>query len=486
MLQKILETITREGLAGAGELVVAGVSGGADSICLLSALLELEERLGIRTAAVHVHHGIRGPEADRDEDFVRNFCGSRGVPLLVCRRDVPGLAKLRGLSLEEAGREARYECFQEALGALSGDRLAVAHNQDDNAETVLFHLLRGSGLKGLSGMDYQAPFPLRRPACPSAGLQEGKRILVRPLLDVSRAEIEAYLREREISFCQDSTNASEEYDRNRIRLHVLPEARKINGAAVANIVRAAGMLKETERFLEGRAQTWLEREGTFLPGEVRLSGEAFSAVEPALSGLILRRALERLTGSLRDVTKRHTDSIFKLMEKGTGRRISLPGGVTARNEYGILVLSGGKAGRAPKECGEEERLLFPEERWKEEEIFGKRIRYRLVWREPGQKNPENRYTKWFAYDKIKGNLSLRGRRPGDWFQAFANGGRQTVKAYMINEKIPSRERERIPLLAEGSHVLWIVDGRVSEAYRVTEECSRVLELVVFGAQAPKT
>ncbi|MCI8466316.1 MAG: tRNA lysidine(34) synthetase TilS [Lachnospiraceae bacterium] len=497
MLRKILGTIEREGLIKADDLVVVGVSGGADSICLLLTLLALKRQLKIQVAAVHVHHGIRGPEADRDEAFVRDVCKSRGVRLQVYRRNVPELAKRWRVSLEEAGRRVRYDCFREMMKEISGDRLAVAHNRDDNAETVLFHLFRGSGLKGLSGINYQTPLmQLGAPVSEagpaweagnvpdeSFGEQGSGAMLIRPLLDVSRKEIEKYLQERGISFCQDSTNASSEYSRNRIRLNILPEARKINEEAAANIVRAARMLKETECFLKEQAKTWLKERAQTEEAEIRLPGaELFAAGEP-LSGLILRAAFEQLAGSLKDITKRHTDAVLELLGKGTGRRISLPGGVTARNEYGTVILSGRKS-RTFLEQAEtegEEKFLHLTQEWREETLFEWRFRYRIFRREPGEKIPENRYTKWFACDKIKDNLSLRGRRPGDWFQAFADGGRQTVKTYMINEKIPPDRRGQIPLLTEGSHVLWIVGGRISEAYKVTEKCEWVLEILVSRA-----
>ncbi|MCI8505326.1 MAG: tRNA lysidine(34) synthetase TilS [Lachnospiraceae bacterium] len=477
MVRKILETIKREELMRAGELVVTGVSGGADSICLLSVLLELKRQLGIRVAAVHVHHGIRGAEADGDEAFVREFCESRQVPFLAYYRDVPKLAREKKITMEEAGRQARYQCFKEAIKELSGDRLAVAHNRDDNAETVLFHLFRGSGLKGLSGMDYQAPIP----SCGSGVLpvsEYGR--LVRPLLDISRKEIETYLFRRGISYCQDSTNISEVYDRNRIRLNILPEARRINEEAISNIVRAAGIAKEAERWMEKEAEEWIKKEAVFGGEKIRLPGKILSEQEPILAGLILRKVLERLTGSLRDIAKRHTDQILELAGKETGRRLSLPGEIRVQNEYGMLVFSGRPAAKEAL-VSKEERMIHPTEEWKEEEFFGRRFRFRCFRRRPGQKIPENRYTKWFACDKIKGNLSLRGRRSGDWFQAFAGGGRQSVKSYMINEKIPADERGKIPLLAEGSHVLWIVDGRISEAYKVTEESGLVLEIKVSEA-----
>ncbi len=477
MLRKILGIIKREELIKAGELVVAGVSGGADSICLLSVLLELKEQLKIQVAAVHVHHGIRGTEADGDERFVRSFCEKRNVPLLVYRRDVPRLAKEQGISEEEAGRRARYECFKKALLEYSGDKVAVAHNQNDNAETVLFHLFRGSGLKGLSGMDYQAPMPF-------SGEQEEKK-LVRPLLDTSREDIEKYLLRQGILYCRDSTNDMEEYSRNRIRKSILPQACRINGEAVSNILRAAKILGETEQWMGGQAEAWIREQVLFTEENIQIPAKPLGKLEPVFSGCVLRKILEKYEAGLKDITKRHTDSILQLAQAQTGKQITLPGGLIARRGYGYLILDCGEGQggrRQSKDPGlhsdEEGCILHPSLEWREEKLFGRRFRYRLFKWGPGEKILENRYTKWFTYDRIKDNLSLRGRRPGDWFQAYADGRKQTVKDYMVNEKIPSGRRGQIPLLAEGSHVLWIVDGRISEAYKVTEESEWILEICV--------
>ena len=179
---------------------------------------------------------------------------------------------------------------------------------------------------------------------------------------------------------------------------------------------------------------------------------------------------------------------MRLTRVRTGKRITLPGGLTARKEYGYLILEceerqdRRQSKGSETQSGGEECILHPSTEWREENFFGRYFRYRLFKWEPGQKIPENRYTKWFAYDRIKDNLSLRGRRPGDWFQAYGDGKKQTVKDYMVNEKIPSGKRGQIPLLTEGSHVLWIVDGRISEAYKVTEESEWVLEICVSGGR----
>lgn len=467
MLQKVLEIIKKEELMRAGELVVAGVSGGADSICLLSVLFELKDILGIRLAAVHVHHGIRGKEADEDAQYVRLFCEKKQIPCKVFCRDVPALAKAQGMSEEEAGRKVRYECFKEALEEWQGDRVAVAHNRNDNAETVLFHLFRGSGLKGLSGMESKGRLP-------GSG-QDEKEILVRPLLSVSRAEIEAYLGDRGISYRKDSTNESDIYSRNRIRRRILPQAELVNEEAVLHIVQAADMIGKLDRWMEKMASEWIEKNCFQETEGVLIPCRELKDLEEVQAGRILRRIIEKQTGSLKDITKRHIDSVLGLLEKQPGRAVDLPGRLTARKRYGQIWIG------VKREKGKEEGVLelVPSEEEKEAEIFGCRFQYRKLWREGNEKIPENRYTKWFDYDTIKSTVQIRPRRSGDFLTVTASGGRKTLKKYLIDEKIPAGERDRLCLLADGSHILWVVGHRISEAYKVTEKTSRVLKVQVM-------
>ncbi len=485
MLQEVLGVIKTEDLMRAGELVVAGVSGGADSICLLSVLSELREQLGIRLAAVHVHHGIRGEEAERDAEYVRLFCREREIPCRVFYRDVPAAAKEKGLSLEEAGRLIRYECFAEALKEWNGDRMAVAHNRNDNAETVLFHLFRGSGFKGLAGVAVKGPMP--------GDDGGGREVLVRPLLFVSRREIEGYLETKQIAYCQDSTNMSEDYSRNRIRRQILPQAELVNQEAVLHIVQAAGMIGELDKWMTNIAREWIQKycrhdldmgragNGVY----IRIPSAELKGLEPVQAGYVLRQVMESLAGSLKDITKRHTDSILELLEKQSGRYVHLPGGFTAEKRYDELWIgrrskqeTAGENEDGPERSSGRGFFLRPAEKEQFCELFGFYVHYWKFPREGDEKIPENRYTKWFDYDKIRDSLCLRGRCPGDYFQAFPDGGRQTVKAYMINEKIPSGKRGRIPILADGSHVLWIIGGRISEAYKVTEETKQILVVTV--------
>ena len=495
MLSKVRRFIAQEQLLQAGETVVVGVSGGADSICLLTMLAELSGELEIRLEAVHVNHGIRGAEADRDEAFVRKYCESLKIPFHGFSCDVPMIAKEQHLTEEEAGRMVRRESFQKVMEETGSRITAVAHNLNDNAETVLFHLLRGSGLKGLSGMEAKTGFG-------------PERMLIRPLLSSSREEIEEWLEARKIPFCRDSTNESVEYSRNRIRKRIMPEAEIINREAAVHIVRAAALLGEIGQEEEQQAKAWLERHGAVHAAEqMSLPAKELERLSHVRAGLVIRAAVSRLTGSLKDLTMRHTDSVLGLLEKQTGRQVMLPGGLTARREYEQIVIgrtvpekrkteaangveyaeTGGRETEHQGSKGTDDQADPEKSEWFLPEPDGApvtvcaegwRLTCRVSMRQPGQKIPENRYTKWFDYDKIKNRLSFRKRRPGDWFQAFSDGRKQTVKAYMVNEKIPAVLRDQIPLLAEEDHVLWITGGRISEAYKVTETTVRVLEAAV--------
>ena len=487
MRSKVRDFIAQEQLIQAGETVIVGVSGGADSICLLMMLAELSGELGIRLEAVHVNHGIRGAEADRDEAFVRSYCEKLKIPFHVFSYDVPMIASEKHLTEEEAGRMVRRESFQKVMEETGGRITAIAHNLNDNAETVLFHLFRGSGLKGLSGMEAKT------------GFGPG-RTLIRPLLSCSREEIEAWLEEQQIPFCQDSTNESVEYSRNRIRKRIMPEAEIINREAAAHIVQAAVFLGEIGQEEQQQAEAWLDMHGAEHDAEqVSLPAKELERLSHVRAGLVIRTAVSGLTGSLKDLTMRHTDSVLGLLEKQTGRQVTLPGGLTARREYEQIVIrkraaknrkteenSGAEQAEAAgkeadhREISEGPELFLPEPGGAPVTVHaeGWSLTCRVSARQPGQKIPENRYTKWFDYDKIKNRLSFRKRRPGDWFQAFSDGRKQTVKAYMVNEKIPAVLRDQIPLLAEGDHVLWITGGRISEAYKVSETTARILEAAV--------
>ncbi|MCD8225601.1 MAG: tRNA lysidine(34) synthetase TilS [Clostridiales bacterium] len=471
MLDKVNEYIRENELVVPDSRVLAAVSGGADSVCLLLVLRRLQEEWEVRglrfsLRVLHVHHGLRGEEADRDEGFVRELCGQWGIHFEAVHFDVAAFAAERGFSTEEAGRILRYQALDTAAEAWERDesgepvRIALAHHGDDNAETILHHLLRGSGLRGLSGM---------RP-------REGRRI--RPLLCVGREQIECWLRGQGQIWCEDSSNHSDNYTRNRIRHHVLPLlTEQINSHAVENIVHAGKIFAQTDAYLAAQADALLAESG-YQPedgrAEVRL--DLFAAHPPIIRTYLLRRMIRDIAPGQKDITARHYEYLQEFAGKPVGSEMDLPGNLRALRGYETLRLERRRQGNIPSErISRDIPRLTPE--YAETCVYG--LQLRLFPLQAGAKIPKNQYTKWFDYDKIKDTLCVRRRGNGDYL-TLPDGKHKQLRRYLIDEKIPREQRDRILLLAEGEHILWVVGYRISEYYKITEKTRWILEAKIAG------
>lgn len=446
--EKVFSYIEEYRMIETGSQVLLGISGGADSVCLLFLLKEYGQRRKFFLRGIHVNHGIRGEEARRDQEFTRKLCEKLEIPLTVSSWPVPEMAAAQKLSLEEAGRIARRRAFEEerkALGIRPEDFcVALAHHENDQAETVLHNLIRGTGAGGLAGIH-----PVQR---------EENAVFIRPLLCVSREEIRRYLREKGISWMEDSTNQDLSYTRNRIRQILIPQMEQINPQAVTHIGATAGYMEKIEEYLEEQADKLYGRYVEIKNGEYVVRG-ALSREKEIMQEYVLRKVLTAAGESRKDISRIHVESVKKLLSGNTGIQISLPYRLQARQVYGDLVI-----GREKEEESEKASLefrIFPYEK---------------------QQIPEKTYTKWFDYDKIKNSLEVRFRLPGDYITINARGGRKKLKDYFIDCKIPRRERDRITLLAEGPHILWAVGLRISEYYKITSQTKRVLEVHVKGVK----
>lgn len=296
-------------------LVLCAVSGGADSMCLLTWLLELSCKSGFTVAAAHYNHALRGAEAQRDEAFVRDYCREHGIPFYGGRGDVASAAREHGWSVEEAGRNLRYAFLEETARQTGAVRIATAHNRGDNAETVLMNLIRGTGLTGLAGIP-----PVRG-------------ILIRPLLETGREEIEAYLAEHGVPHVEDRSNESAVYTRNRLRHEILPALREVNPRAEESIAKTAALLRQDEAYLNAAAERVCRRVRC-AEGRALLERAALTELPPALQGRVVRRMLDLLGVSKKDVTARHIRAILELVRKsGPTAQLSLPRGVAAQNVY---------------------------------------------------------------------------------------------------------------------------------------------------------
>ena len=465
MLKKVRDYMREHEMTAPGDAVIVALSGGADSVCLLTVLKQLATPEFL-LRAVHVHHGIRGAEADRDEAFAQKLCESLSVPLCVAYCHVPAYAAEHGLSEEEAGRILRYQVLEKEAGkweqelpAGSRVKIALAQHRDDNAETILHHLLRGSGLTGLAGI---------RPV-------QGRRI--RPLLCVGREEIRAYLEAGHISWCEDSTNQSPDYTRNRIRSQVLPLLKTaVNEQAEEHILQAGQIIGQADAYLRQQAEEiWQEAVCGREEDLAAIPLTAFARQPEILKTYLIRHMLDQLHPGWKDIGSRHFTAIAELAGKPVGSRLDLPGGLMARTGYETLEIV----------RKTEREVSVKTESGADGEIHGcqtvPELHMTVFPRQKDQEIPKNQYTKWFDYDKIKGTLSVRTRRTGDYL-ILPSGGSKTIARYMIDEKIPKEKREQILLLAEGSHVLWVVGFRISEYYKIEEHTENILQVTCDGGK----
>lgn len=457
--QKTRHFIDKFHLLSPGSGVVIGLSGGADSVALLEVLCSLQEELSLRLAAVHVHHGIR-QAAQEDAEFCRKICFEKQVAFFCEYVDVPEMARMQGLSEEEAGRNARYRIFEEYRRKLQMDVIAVAHHQNDQAETVLFQLFRGSGLRGLSGM------------------QPRRENIIRPLLGVTRAEIEAYLHEKKADYVTDETNAQDSYSRNKIRHHILPIAEEISNGAAEHMSQTAGQLREVLDYMAQQAGVFLDAYGELTEQELKISMEALADKHIALQKMIVTEAIAKVLESRRDITERHIDSILALLSKGGEKTVHLPNGGVVIKSYQQLIFKGAaeKNDYAPADFSKIK--IEPDQTYILEN--GIILETRLILDNNLENIPKNDCIKWFDYDKIIGVLFLRTREQGDFLTIRDDGGRKSLQDYLVNEKVPKSERDRQLLLADGQHVVWVVGKRISAHYKVTEHTKKILEVHIGG------
>ena len=456
MLEKVKSYVEKWQMLTSEDRVIVGVSGGADSICLVLVLLELKKTIGFEMLAVHVNHGIRGREADADEAYVKAFCAEHDVLCESYFADVELIAKKRKQSTEEAGREVRREFFAKTMQRHNGTKIALAHHQNDSAETFLMNLARGTGLKGLGGI---APV---------------KGQFIRPLLCLERNEIEQYLDKQGISYCVDKTNESDDYTRNRIRNHVIPYIKEeINSKFVEHMSETMEQIRVVQEFLEEQTRTFYEAIVVKTDEGLVLLEEPYRNIPKAIKPLLLKQVLTEVSGREKDLEAVHIKQLQELFDKQTGRKVDLPYQMEARRIYeGIWV------GLKEEQVPISEEVTFDltqaemDLKWRDVQIQCKLADNRQI----SDKALEKSDTSWFDCDIIKNSICFRTRRQGDYITIHSDGKTQKLKSYFINEKIPQEERDKILLVADGSEIVWIVGYRRNCRYQVGASTKRVLEI----------
>ncbi len=441
--KKIRDYIQKNNMLNKGDRVVLGLSGGPDSVCLFFVLLALKEEYDLEIHALHVNHCIREGDADEDQAYVESLCRDFEVPLKVVRVDIPAIVAESGRSTEEEARMARYEAFEAYAKELEGNsaertvKIAIAHNADDNAETVLFHMARGTGLDGMCGI------------APTRGR------IIRPLLEIPKAEIMEFIQDNEIAYCVDETNSEVTYDRNRIRHNILPELSEINSKALEHITDMTNRLMEVADYIS------LEAKGLLAIAKDdgdKLRKRAFVTAPRVIASQALKEYLSGFMPNQKDVSAVHIESIMGLLSEEGERQVQLPYKKTLIISY-------------------EHLYVIDEE---EEEDPKGTISYREFDLEPGMKYPTSTYTKWFDCDRITDNVVIRTRAEGDYLTIDSAGNHKSIQDYFVDEKIPRHMRDKIILVCDGSHVMWVVGYRISEYYKISNNTTRVLEIVYGG------
>lgn len=466
MLKKVRETIENHSMLASGDHLLVAVSGGADSVCLLRVLLQLADEYRLRLTVAHLNHGLRGSESDAEELFVRRLSAELGVEALCETVDIGSLASGKGRSQEEVGREERYRFLEGAARRCGAGKIATGHHRGDQAETVLMNLLRGSGPEGLKGI-----LPVR----------SGR--IIRPLLEVDRAEIVAYLRRTGSACMTDSSNLSPLFLRNRIRAELIPELRaNYNPRLVEALCHTAGIIRREDDYLKQVVRRVIDGWGVD-PGAAAatLPVADLCGLHEALQGRIVKLLLETAAPSQNGISHRHIAAVLALSRKagGRSRSLDLPFGIRVEKEGGTLrIQKGGERGargreRKPAPPPFEYRVTIPATIHLKE--IDRTVHFEWIEKPTLREMKEASRKAFMDYERIYLPLILRSAAPGERVDLLGGGGKKKLKEYFIDGKVPRGLRKRIPLLVDAQSVVWVAGERISERVRVTGETKKVLK-----------
>lgn len=468
-MDSAIKTIEKYNMLSMNDIVVVAVSGGPDSMALLHLLYSLKSKYCLSIHAAHLNHMLRGLEADEDTRYVVKYCDNYGIPCTVRYVDVKKYAAECGLSEEEAGRKARYSLFSSVASEINATKIALAHNMNDQAETVLMRMIRGTGLDGLCGIK-----PVR----------DG--LYIRPLIHTMRSEIEKYCEDNNIEPRIDSTNYEPIYTRNRIRLKIIPYIKdNMNSNIEHSISKMAEVLSEDNDYIKGEADKAYTNAASFEEGMVSIDIKHILGCHKAIKRRVIRKAIEDVNGSLEGIESKHIDLVINMIDRNmTGDAVELPGKLKARIRYDKLQIL-----NEP----ESENICYLSEIT---------IPGRTLIRETGSvvdaeiiniasfKSGDNNsgesiesklktsslFVKYFDYQKFKQDICIRPRRDGDYIVPLGMKGKKKIKDLFIDSKVPREIRNRIPLIASGSEIIWVVGYRISENYKVDKNTKNVLRI----------
>lgn len=455
--ERVIKNVYKHKLIKENDNIILGLSGGPDSMVLLHILLYVRERISFNLVVAHINHGVRGEEALKDEKFTEKVAKELGLDFFSTKADMVGLAKEKNISEEEAGREIRYGFFRELIKELGHGKIAVAHNRNDQAETLLMRIMRGTGIDGLAGMSFKSDD------------------IIRPILDINRWEIEKYVEDNSIETVVDKTNLETIYSRNKVRLELIPYIKEnFNPNIIDTLFRLSENAKLDSSFLEecsGKVYKSISKEKS---ASVVMKSDLFMEEDKAVKNRIIRKAIYNLIHTLQGIEEVHISSVVDLFNKGeTGKRIDLPNNLLAKVSYNNLIIEKNINEDMAEVCeNKEETILQIGQNYLEE--YNLEINLKIIDRKYINFKNVSSNVKFFDYDIMNEEIWIRTRNPGDRFAPIGMKGRKKIKDYFIDEKIPRDLRDEIPLLMCGENIIWVIGYRMSEDYKVKKETRNVL------------
>lgn len=454
LCEKVLETISKYNLINRGETVVVAVSGGPDSICLLHILHKISQNLDIKLYVAHLNHQIRGLDAYLDSLYVMKFCEKLGVTCFIRSIDVPAFCEENKLGIEEGARKLRYEMFDEIKNKVGADKVAIGHNKSDQAETIIMRIMRGTGLQGLRGIEYKR--------------EDG---VIRPILDLSREEIEKYCEEHNLSPRIDKTNLDDIYSRNKIRLKMIPYMKKeFNDNVVDNIVRMSSNLKVDSDYINEQVENAFSYSVKKYEDGVYIFTEYMDKFHLAIQNRLIFKSIKEILGDIKLIDKKHIEDVLSLVSKDKkGKKINLPRGVFAYRFDDYILLT-------DKEIKDKD-ISYEYEVTPGEAIYIPEIKKRFVSEIVDVKNfDKNNFKKDIQYidlSKIRNNLTLRNKRQGDKIRLL--GGTKKLKELFIGLKIPKENRNLVPVLVNQDEIVSVCGYRINVDYKIGDSTSEILK-----------
>ena len=456
VFEKVLSTINKHNLISDGDKIVIGLSGGPDSVCLLHILNRLKEKLDIELYVAHLNHQIRGIEAQKDALYVSTICEEMGITYFLKSIDVPKYCKDNGLSIEEGARKLRYEMFNEIKQKTKSNKIAIGHNLNDQAETVLMRIMRGTGLQGLRGIEYAR--------------ENG---IIRPLLDIERKDIEEYCELHNLNPRIDESNLENIYTRNKIRLELIPYMKdNFNPNLIESIVRMSNNLRSDSDYIEAHAEAEFKNICKISSDSAEININNFKKLHNAIKVRVLRKGIKAILGDTNFIDQKHIDDVIELeSESKINKMLTLPRGIFVYRRKNSIILT-------TTEIIEEEiefSYSIPSNGFVKIKEINTIIETQTMTIDRYKSGKVDKMSRGFDFNKIKGGIVVRNRQQGDKIKLV--GGSKKIKDLFIDLKIPREDRCKIPVIVDDEGILQVGEYKSSENYKIDENTKEVLKVI---------